>query len=158
MVWRRWTGVHCHQQRLARECRVVTFGETPTDHLAGVVVHDDAEVRPFTAHPDVAHIPYPNLVARAGVGLIEQQVRDALEERMAVAMELEAPRHARLNAVFPHDSRHPMFSTNDIPDLQGRMDSWVAVGLAAGFVYLKNLRKQLQVPRRRSLSCRVRQA
>lgn len=54
-------GVHRHQQRLAHERRVVTFGEAPADHLAGVVVHDDADVRPFTAHPDVAHIPNPNL-------------------------------------------------------------------------------------------------
>jgi hypothetical protein len=144
-VWRRWAGVHRHQQGLAHQCRVVTFEEAPADHLAGVVIHDDADIGPLAAHTDVAHIPYPNLVGHAGVGLIEQQVRDALEERVAVAVKLEAPGHARFQAVFPHDPRHPVFSTNDIPGLQGRMDSWVAVGLAAGFVYLKNLCKQLSV-------------
>ena len=144
-VFSRRAGVYRHQQGLPHQRGVVTFGEAPANHLAGVVVHDDADVRPLAAHADVTHITHPDLIGRAGVGLIEQQVRDALEERMAVAVKLEAPGHACFKAVFPHDPSHPVFAADDVPGLQGRMHSGIAVDLAAGFEDIEYLIQQLPV-------------
>jgi hypothetical protein len=60
-------------------------------------------------------------------------------------MILEAAGHPRLEAVFPHDPRHPVFATDDVPGLQGRMHSGRAVGLAAGFEDIENFIKQFPI-------------
>src|SRR3989344_2326710 len=123
----------------------MALGEAPADHLAGVVVQDDPNVRPLAAHADVAHVPHPDLVPGTGRWLVQQQVRCLRKQVVAMPVVFEAPGHARFEAIFPHDPRHPVFAADDVPGLQGRMDSGIAVGLAAGFEYLKNLLKQLPI-------------
>ena len=120
----------------------MTLGETPADHFTGVVVHDDPDVRPSPADADVAHIPDPNLIWRLRRRMLEQQIRDALEELVAMAVVLEAPSHTRFKAVFPHDPRHPVPAADDAPRLEGSMDARIAVGLAARPEDRNDLRQQ----------------
>lgn len=105
--------------------------EAPADDAAGVVVHDDGDIGPLPAHPDIAHIADPDLVGGCHRRQIEQQVRCLGKQVVAMTMVFEAPGHAGFEPVFPHDPGDPMPTAMDAGRLQSGMDARIAIGLAA---------------------------
>ena len=119
----------------------MALGEAPANDFAGVVIHDDGDIRPPLADPDIAHVPDPDLVGGRGRRVIEEQVRGLGEQPVAMAVVFEAPRHLRFEAILPHESGHPVPPADDPLGLQGGMNPWIAVGLAA---VLEDLVQDLQ--------------